>query len=73
MNHDEAIIIYQQAIKWNHRYLLKPGQMAKAGQGWPELTKTPALAGIIIRPGWPELDLQKLGLGRKSTQQAVKI
>ena len=24
--------------------------MAKAGRGWPELTKTPTLAGIITRP-----------------------
>ena len=24
--------------------------MAKAGRGWPELTKTPALAGIITQP-----------------------
>ena len=24
--------------------------MAKAGRGWPEFTKTPALAGIITQP-----------------------
>ena len=95
--------------------------MAKAGRGWPELTKTPTLAGIITRPEsktpalagiqnlsmlagvesaktrpwpgiysascknlefklqnqklrlWPEFNLQKPGLGRESTQQAVKI
>ena len=86
--------------------------MAEAGRGWPELTKIPALAGIITRPEsktpalagiesakirpwpgihtascknlefklqnqklrlWPEFNLQKPGLGRESTQQAVKL